>query len=45
MGCGTSVLAIYAKKKGASDVLGIDIDEWAVENSRRMQNGTIHQCV
>ncbi|KUY31477.1 50S ribosomal protein L11 methyltransferase [Elizabethkingia ursingii] len=34
MGCGTSVLAIYAKKKGASDVLGIDIDEWAVENSR-----------
>ncbi|MDE5488104.1 50S ribosomal protein L11 methyltransferase [Elizabethkingia meningoseptica] len=34
MGCGTSVLAIYAKKKGAADVLGIDIDEWAVENSR-----------
>jgi ribosomal protein L11 methyltransferase len=34
MGCETSVLAIYAKKKGASDVLGIDIDEWAVENSR-----------
>lgn len=34
MGCGTSVLAIYAKKKGATDVLGIDIDEWAVENSR-----------
>ncbi|WP_407480674.1 50S ribosomal protein L11 methyltransferase [Elizabethkingia meningoseptica] len=34
MGCGTSVLAIYARKKGAADVLGIDIDEWAVENSR-----------
>ncbi|MHA7610073.1 50S ribosomal protein L11 methyltransferase [Elizabethkingia meningoseptica] len=34
MGCGTSVLAIYAKKKGVADVLGIDIDEWAVENSR-----------
>ncbi|NAW51922.1 50S ribosomal protein L11 methyltransferase [Elizabethkingia argentiflava] len=34
MGCGTSVLAIYAGKKGASDILGIDIDEWAVENSR-----------
>ncbi len=33
-GCGTSVLAIYDEKKGASDVLGIDIDEWAVENSR-----------
>ncbi|QCX53857.1 50S ribosomal protein L11 methyltransferase [Elizabethkingia sp. JS20170427COW] len=34
MGCGTSVLAIYAKKRGAKDVLGIDIDEWAVENSK-----------
>ena len=28
MGCGTSVLAIYAKMKGAKDVLAIDIDEW-----------------
>lgn len=33
MGCGTSVLAIYAKMKGAQDVLAIDIDEWSVENS------------
>ena len=33
MGCGTSVLAIYAKMKGAKDVLAIDIDEWSVENS------------
>jgi len=33
MGCGTSILGIYAKKRGAKDVLGIDIDEWAVENS------------
>lgn len=33
MGCGTSVLAIFAKQKGAEDVLAIDIDEWSVENS------------
>lgn len=34
MGCGTSILGIFAKLKGASDVLGIDIDEWSVENSQ-----------
>jgi ribosomal protein L11 methyltransferase len=33
MGCGTGVLAILAAKRGATDVVGIDIDEWAVENS------------
>jgi len=33
MGCGTAVLAILAKKLGASEVVGIDIDEWSVENS------------
>ncbi|MGC4128384.1 MAG: 50S ribosomal protein L11 methyltransferase [Bergeyella sp.] len=33
MGCGTSVLAIYAKQKGAERVVAIDIDEWSVENS------------
>ncbi|MEC5395561.1 50S ribosomal protein L11 methyltransferase [Bergeyella sp. RCAD1439] len=33
MGCGTSVLAIYAKQKGAKRVVAIDIDEWSVENS------------
>ncbi len=33
MGCGTSVLAIFAKQKGASEVVAIDIDEWSVENS------------
>lgn len=33
MGCGTSVLAIFAKQRGAGDTLAIDIDEWAVENS------------
>ncbi len=34
MGCGTSVLAIYAKQKGAGKTVAIDIDEWSVENSR-----------
>lgn len=33
MGCGTSVLAIFAKQRGAADTLAIDIDEWSVENS------------
>ncbi|MDR0682138.1 MAG: 50S ribosomal protein L11 methyltransferase [Dysgonamonadaceae bacterium] len=33
MGCGTAVLAILAKKKGASPVIAIDIDKWAYENS------------
>ncbi len=34
MGCGTSVLAIFAKQKGAKKVVAIDIDEWSVENSQ-----------
>jgi ribosomal protein L11 methyltransferase len=33
MGCGTSVLAIFAKIRGAAETLAIDIDEWSVENS------------
>jgi ribosomal protein L11 methyltransferase (prmA) len=33
MGCGTSVLGIFAKQKDASEVVAIDIDEWSVENS------------
>lgn len=33
MGCGTGVLAILAKKIGAGDTEGIDIEEWAYENS------------
>lgn len=33
MGCGTAVLAILAKKRGASYVEGIDIDEWAYNNA------------
>ena len=34
MGCGTGVLAILAKKMGSGYTVGIDIDEWSVENSK-----------
>ena len=34
MGCGTAVLAILAKLRGASYVEGVDIDEWAFNNAR-----------
>lgn len=33
MGCGTSILAILARMRGASCCLGIDTDEWCVRNS------------
>ena len=33
MGCGTSVLAIMARKRGAGRVEAIDIDPWCYENS------------
>lgn len=33
MGCGTAVLAILAKMKGARRVVAIDIDEWAYNNA------------
>jgi ribosomal protein L11 methyltransferase len=33
MGCGTAVLAILARMKGAMPVTAIDIDEWAYTNS------------
>lgn len=41
MGCGTSVLALFSKMKGASEVLAIDIDPWSVENSK--ENATRNQ--
>lgn len=34
MGCGTSILAILARQRGAREVLAIDYDEWCVENSK-----------
>lgn len=33
MGCGTGVLGILAAKLGAIEVVGIDIENWAVENA------------
>src|SRR5690606_8568552 len=33
MGCGTSILAILAKKRSAKYAEAIDIDEWSTENS------------
>lgn len=41
MGCGTAVLAILASLKGATPILGIDIDEWAYQNAlenKRLNN-------
>lgn len=33
MGCGTGVLSILASKLGAENILAVDINEWAFENS------------
>ncbi|MDR1003427.1 MAG: 50S ribosomal protein L11 methyltransferase [Prevotellaceae bacterium] len=33
MGCGTSILAILARMRGAARCLAIDIDDWCVRNS------------
>lgn len=42
MGCGTALLAILASKHGATDVVAIDIDEFAYENAKEniVLNGT-----
>lgn len=42
MGCGTSVLAILASKKGAKDLDAIDIDSWCYDNS--VENIERNQC-
>lgn len=42
MGCGTGVLAILAEMLGANSLLGIDIDEWSVENS--IENCATNNC-
>jgi ribosomal protein L11 methyltransferase len=42
MGCGTGVLAILAEKLGATTILGIDIDDWSVENA--IENCKDNQC-
>jgi ribosomal protein L11 methyltransferase len=33
-GCGSGILAMVAKKLGAADVTGVDIDEQAIESAR-----------
>ena len=40
MGTGTGILAILAKKLGAGETVGIDIDEFAIENAK--ENGGLN---
>lgn len=42
MGTGTGILAILAKKLGAKNVTGIDIDEFAIENA--ITNSQLNNC-
>lgn len=42
MGCGTGILSIMASKAGASDITGIDIDEWAYNNAG--ENILLNRC-
>lgn len=42
MGCGTGILAILAKQLGATKLLGIDIDDWSIENS--IENAEINNA-
>ncbi|HWY10927.1 MAG TPA: 50S ribosomal protein L11 methyltransferase [Bacteroidia bacterium] len=42
MGCGTGVLSILAKKLGAHNITGNDIDEWSVENA--IENCANNNC-
>ena len=42
MGCGTAVLAILCEKLNAKNVIGIDIEDWAFENS--IENVHLNEC-
>ena len=42
MGAGTGILGIVAEKLGASEVLGIEIDDWVVDNAN--DNLVINKC-
>ncbi|MBC7536706.1 MAG: 50S ribosomal protein L11 methyltransferase [Ferruginibacter sp.] len=42
-GTGTGVLAILAEKLGASKVIGIDIDDWSIDNAK--ENTAANGCV
>lgn len=41
-GCGTAILSIMAAKRGASEVVAFDIDEWSVINGK--ENIENNQC-
>jgi ribosomal protein L11 methyltransferase len=41
-GCGSGILAMVAKKMGAGDVAGVDIDPQAIESAR--ENAARNQC-
>jgi ribosomal protein L11 methyltransferase len=41
-GTGTGVLAILADKMGAEHILGIDCDDWSIENAE--ENANINNC-
>jgi ribosomal protein L11 methyltransferase len=41
-GTGTGVLAILASKMGAEHILGIDCDDWSIENAE--ENAAINDC-
>lgn len=41
-GTGTGVLAILAKKMGAGEVVGIDIEDWSIDNAR--ENALVNQA-
>jgi ribosomal protein L11 methyltransferase len=42
MGCGTGVLAILAEKLGAKDILAVDVEQWAYENT--IENAERNAC-
>lgn len=42
MGTGTGVLAILAEKKGATNILAVDIESWSVENT--IENAERNGC-
>ena len=42
MGCGTGVLGIAAMRLGATEVLGVDIEPWCIENT--YENALLNDC-
>jgi len=42
-GCGTAILSIMAEKRGASEVVSYDCDEWAYKNS--LENVNNNHCL